>query len=98
MKKNNRKTFVVCACIGFIMSLIKIGVDTVNADITTIQTALSNLGQLLPWESLNTITIFYLCIAIVPALMAMCLGVLGVVVRYGFLFFTKKINTKGGPV
>ncbi|MCQ2607048.1 MAG: hypothetical protein MJ204_10995 [Bacteroidales bacterium] len=98
MTKNSRKTFIVCACIGFIMSLIKIVVNTSSANITTIQTALSNLEQLLPWESLNTITIFYLCIAIVPVLMAMCLGALGVVVRYGFLFFTKQINTKGEPV
>ena len=98
MKKNSRKTFIVCACIGFVVSLIQTVVNTHNADITTIQTALSNLRQLLPWESLNTITIFYLCIAIMPALMAMCLGVLGIVVEHSVLFFTKQINKKGEPI
>lgn len=98
MTKNSRKTFIVCACIGFIMSLIKIVVNTSSANITTIQTALSNLEQFKPWESLNIITFLYLCMAIVPTAIAMCSGLLGIIVEHSILFFTKQINIKGESI
>lgn len=98
MTKNSRKTFIVCACIGFIMSLIKIVVNTSNADITTVQTALSNLEQFKPWESLNIITFLYLGMAIMPALIAICSGLLGIIVEVGILFFTNQINIKGETI
>ena len=74
-----RLVFRISAGIGFVLILCKLCVDTCSADINTIQHALEMLEQLKPVASMNTVSFFYLCVAIAPAVFALCCGCWGVI-------------------
>lgn len=76
---NKRKIFTICASIGFALVICKLCVGTCDADISTIQHALANLEQLKPIESMNTVSFFYLCIAVAPVAFAISCGCFGVI-------------------